>query len=156
MKKSSRIEANKDYKYQYLLDGIRINIIPADLDGDGMTGGIENIRHQPDETDALQQSELKEVIAELNLDKLDKEGLSPIDMKTNLSAMEKTAYHAFDALITMGFLPKSASALSRIGKRLNISIGGAGRAQIVDLVGRQQEKKKTSLENMGLSMGKGN
>jgi len=139
----------------FYLDGIPIRLIPKDLDHDGIVGGIENIRQQGiEEQDIMQQSELKEVISELNEDKLSGEGMSPIDMKTNLSPMEKTAYHAFDALITMRFLPKSASSISRIGKRLNVSISGMGRKEIVDIVGRQQEKKKTSVENMGLSMGK--
>lgn len=139
----------------YILDGIKVRLLPKDLDKDGKTGGIENIQiRDAEEQDIMQQSELKEVIAELNEDKLSKEGMSPIDLKTNLSSMEKTAYHAFDALITMKFLPKSASSISRIGKRLNVSIGGEGRKQIVDIVGRNQENKKSVLDKMGLSMQK--
>ena len=137
------------------LDGIRVCLLPKDIDGDGRIGSTEYVQQRDsDEQDIMQQSELKEVIAELNEDKLSKEGMSPIDMKTNLSAMEKTAYHAFDALITMKFLPKSASSLSRIGKRLNVSISGQGRKDIVDIVGRNQEQKKSVLDKMGLSMGK--
>lgn len=105
---------------------------------------------QPDEQDIMQQSELKEVIAELNEDKLSVEGLSPIDLKTSLSAIEKTAYHAFDALITMGFLPKKASSISRIGKRLNVSIGARGRDDIVKIIQGQREQKKSMLEHIGI------
>jgi len=139
----------------YILDGIKVRLIAKDLDGDGRTGGIENIKiRDSDEQDVLQQSELKEVIAELNEDKLSREGMSSIDMKTNLTFLEKAAYHAFDALITMKFLPKSASSISRIGKRLNVSIEGKGRKDIVDIVGRNQENKKNLMQNIGLGVNK--
>ena len=141
----------------YILDGIPIRLIPKDINGDGRIGGIENVQiRDSEEQDVMQQSELKEVIAELNEDKLSKEGMSPIDLKTSLSPIEKTAYHAFDALITMKFLPKTSSSISRIGKRLNVSIGGKGRDQIVDIVGRKNEQKKNMLEHIGISPNKPN
>ena len=144
------------------LDGIPIRLIPKDLDGDGKIGDIENIKSGAfDEQDVIQYTELKQVISELNEDVLSKEGMSPIDMNTTLSSIEKTAYHAFDALVVMKFLPsRSASLISRIGKRLNVSLvggnSGEGRKQIVDIVGRNQENKKSSLDKMGMMIGKGN
>lgn len=126
----------------FYLDGIPVKIIKKKPEM------VESQIMDSEEQDILPQSELKEVIAELNMDKLNSEGMSPIDLKTNLSSIEKTAYHAFDALITLGFLPKSASSISRIGKRLNVSLhGGRGRKDIVDIVGRNNEKKKNMLAN---------
>ena len=154
MKEKTIVAENPNFAQIYIIDGVPIKLIPKDVNHDGKVGGIETLQMKDmnEEQDIIPQSEMKEVITEMNEDKVTKEGMSSIDSKTILTSMEKTAYHAYDALVSMGFLCKHHAVLTRIGKRINPSVGGVGREQIVKIIQGDRENKKSILDK-ALSMG---
>jgi hypothetical protein len=92
--------------------------------------GVQNI---------IQPSELGESLKELNLDSVDSERLSGIDLRSRLHHIEVSAILAVDTLIAFKFLPMSAVIFTRIKKRLSVSQDGKGREEIVDMVrGKRQ------------------
>jgi hypothetical protein len=154
MKEKIIVAENPNFAQIYIIDGVPVKLIPKDIDKDGKVGGIETLQMKDmnEEQDIVPQSEMKEVISEMNEDKVNKEGMTSIDSKTVFTSMEKTAYHAYDALVSMGFLCKHHGILTRIGKRINPSVGGVGRQQIVEIIKGDRENKKSILDK-ALNMG---
>lgn len=107
---------------------------------------------ESEEQEMQQQSELKQIIESLNTDKLNEEGMTSLDLNTALNSYEKSAYHRFDSLIAGNFLAKTESIISRIGKRLNVSMERKGRKDIIEVVGRSQDNRKALVEKLGLKV----
>ncbi len=129
-----------------ILDGIKMQLEAADVDGDGKTGGVEVIKQQFDQgiQPVIQPSDTAESLKELHNDALDyNTRMSGIDMRANLHPMEIQSVLALDALVGLGVLPTKVLAFSRQKKRLSKSLGGMGSKQIVELVAgkREQEAK---------------
>jgi len=86
-------------------------------------------------TEVIEPTELGESLRELNNDSIQLEtNMSAIDMRTRLSAFEIGSILALDTLVAMRILPISCLAFTRQKKRLNVSLKGEGRAEIVDIV----------------------
>lgn len=69
------------------LNGIKLEVQLPDLDGDGITGGVERINSNVDldRTDIIQPTEMGETLKEINSDEIDPESrMSSIDMKSRL------------------------------------------------------------------------
>jgi len=106
-------------------------------------------KEYPQEDSQIQQvqevSDMAQTIRELNLDSIDKDKFSSIDMKSRLHPEEISAILCGDTLISMGFLPISVSYLTRSKKRLSVSELGKGREEVVAISQgmRDQSSSKT-------------
>ena len=133
------------------LDGVKMRLVPPDLDGDGKTGGIEQVQQkfQSDIIPIKQSSELGdslEIAFSDNYDSLSK--TSDIDMKANLHPAQIPYIVIFDSLCKMGFLHSKGLGLSRQVKRLSVSEKsksmGVGRKNVVDMVtGKREQDRMT-------------
>ena len=137
------------------LDGIPTKLINPDLDGDGITGGIERVvkKFSNDGVTNIQQNtELEGSLKELNADSINPETrMSQIDMRSRLHAIEISAVLAVDALVAFGVLPQKCLTLSTQKKRLNVSEEGKGRQEMVELVAGKTDRdvKMGSMGRMG-------
>ena len=125
------------------LDGVKTKLIPTDLDGDGITGGVEQIEQKFSDsvTNITQGTELEGSLKELNADSINPETrMSQIDMRTRLASFEISAVLAVDSLVAFGVLPQKCLPLSTQKKRLNVSEGGKGREEMVQLVAGKREQ----------------
>ena len=131
------------------LDGVKTKLIPTDLDGDGVTGGVEEVKQKFSDsvTNITQGTELEGSLKELNADSINPETrMSQIDMRTRLASFEISAVLAVDSLVALGVLPQRCLPLSTQKKRLNVSEGGKGRAEMVELVaGKREQDAKTGM-----------
>ena len=137
------------------LDGIPTRLVNPDLNGDGVTGGVENIvkKFTDDGVTSIQQnSELEGSLKELNADEINPNTrMSQIDMRSRLHAIEISAVLAVDTLVAFGVLPQKCLTLSTQKKRLNVSEGGQGRHEMVELVAGKTDRdvKMGSMGRMG-------
>jgi len=136
------------------LDGVKLEVNPPDLDGDGQTGGVEHVaQRMPGNTqNIVQPTELGDSLKHLNDDSLDNATrMSGIDMRARLHHMEVSSVLALDALVAMRVLPSRCLAFSRQKKRLSVSISGKGREEIVQIVGgkRDQDAKAGMMGSFG-------
>ena len=125
------------------LDGVRLKLKAPDVDGDGMTGGVENVtaRMQSGERDIVQPTEMGETLRELNSDVIEPgTRMSGIDLRARLHHAEIGPVLAIDTLVALKVLPSSCLAFTRQKKRLSVSLGGEGRKEIVDLVRSKKEQ----------------
>lgn len=130
------------------IDGIKIEITPADLDQDGETGGTETIPQVvgKDVTPIFQPSEMGDTLKELNRDDIEyPTRMSGIDLRARLHHAEVGSVLALDALVSLGILPTKCLAFTRQKKRLSVSIDGKGRNDIVNIVaGKKEQDAKIS------------
>lgn len=125
------------------LDGIKMQVEAADLDGDGKTGGVEKIQQTYDEgiQPVVQPTELGDSLNQLNLDNLETNTrMSGIDLRTRLHHAEIASVLALDALVSLGVLPTKCLAFTRQKKRLAVSIEGKGREDIVNIVAGKRDQ----------------
>ncbi|MAH51517.1 hypothetical protein CMI37_37220 [Candidatus Pacearchaeota archaeon] len=125
------------------LDGIKTRLVATDLDGDGITGGVEKITQKFSDsvTNITQGTELEGSLKELNADAINAETrMSQIDMRTRLASFEISAVLAVDSLVALGVLPQKCLPLSTQKKRLNVSQAGKGREEMVQLVAGKREQ----------------
>lgn len=136
------------------LDGVKIELEAPDLDKDGIVGGVEKVTQKFSEgvTNITQSTELEGSLRELNADAINNETrMSAIDMRTRLHSFEISAVLAVDSLVALGVLPQRCLPLSTQKKRLNVSEGGQGRKEMVELVAgkREQDVKMGAMSRMG-------
>ena len=146
-------------------DGYRIKIQPADLDGDGQTGGIEKIQdkyptliHNDDVLIPQKISESKEAMHELNEDIEGADSFSPIDFKTRLHGQMIPQMAALEGSHFMGFLPSKSRKVLRLVKRIMVSEGGLGRKEAIELnqtLKGQEENKKSVMDRVKNAFGFG-
>ncbi len=138
-----------------IIDGIKLQVIAADLDGDGVTGGIEKVQQQIVDSgiQAITQStELGDTLKELNKDTIEENTrMSGIDLRARLHPFEISSVLALDALVSLGILPGKCLSFTRQKKRLSVSLDGKGREDIVNIVAgkREQDAKSGMFGGMG-------
>jgi len=126
------------------LDGVPLQLRSPDLDGDGKTGGVETIQTYQGITPVSNPTELGESLRESFEDHIDPvTKMSSIDMKTRIyNVFERNAMMAIDSSVSLGMLPVRCLVITRQAKRLNVSMKGEGRKEIVDLVAGKREHDK--------------
>ena len=126
------------------LDGIPTVLMNPDLDGDGITGGVEKIVKKLGDDgiqNITQNSELEGSLKELNADAINPETrMSQIDMRSRLHPIEISSVLAIDALVGFGVLPQKCLILSTQKKRLNVSEEGKGRQEMVERVAGKTDR----------------
>lgn len=96
----------------------------------------------PGMADIVSKSELKETLEELNDDTIEPDTrMTRLDMRTRLAWPELNSLVAFDTLVALRFLPVNCLAFTRQKKRLNISLDGLGRTEMVQsITGRMEQQ----------------
>ena len=94
------------------------------------------------ETPLSQESDMKSVMKELNQDILeDQTALPSIDMKTRLHPTEISSMVIHDTIVALDCLPNVCTLTTRVKKRLQVSLMGKGREEIVRIVQGEREKQ---------------
>ncbi len=124
------------------LDGTTMELLPPDLDKDGIVGGTEMIQKRAEDiTEIKQPTELGESMDKIMQDDLDiNTRMSGIDMRSRLHFVEIAPILAIDTLVTMRVLSPSVLSFTRQKKRLSVSLSGLGRKEMVDLAVGKKEK----------------
>ena len=96
------------------------------------------------EVNHTEETDIAQVIRHLNDDTTEHNTkMSAIDMKARLNIMEIPAILAIDNLVALGVFPQECLQLTRQKKRLSVSKGGQGRAEIVRIaVGNRDDPTK--------------
>jgi hypothetical protein len=90
-------------------------------------------------------SELQGSLQELNNDTVNNQSrTSGIDLRTRLHNTEIASITVLDTLVAFNFLPMSIVPFTLQKKRLNVSINGKGREEIVELVAGKREKEQSA------------
>ena len=146
------------------LDGVTYKVQAPDVDRDGKRGGVETLPHRLDQDTQMitQPTELGETLRDFNQDVIDPSTrMTSIDLKTRIfNTYERNALMAVDSLVALRFLPSSCLTITRQAKRLNISIKGEGRKEIVDIVAGKREHDQMSgqggfMQNIKSTLGMG-
>lgn len=122
---------------------------------------IENRESTPSLPSSVERvsepSDVAETIKELNVDTLDSNKFSSIDLKTRLHPIEISSIIAVDSLIALRFLPSNSSIITRSKKRLAVSLGGKGREEIVSISQgmKEQESGKSMMGRLSGFFGGG-
>lgn len=123
-----------------ILGNTKVNITPADLDGDGKVGGVENLIQTDGVMSVKETSELGDAITEFNKDDVSMDRLSSIDFRSRINEFEIAPMIALDSLIGMGIIPIKAGILNRVKMRKSVSLKGEGRKEFVDIVVGKAER----------------
>ncbi len=103
------------------------------------------INPNTDMQDIVSPTELGETLKELNDDTLDPvTRMTSIDTRTRLTPIETRSVLAMDSLVGLGVAPSMCLAITRQKKRLNISLMGLGRKEMVETVVGKREHDRGS------------
>lgn len=132
------------------LDGTRILLKARDLDGDGVTGGVEaltpNVYHDTQMIEG--KVEGAELIKELNKDDFENVGFSSIEKLTRLHIIQVPAFTTWD--VSLGnCIPLKWQVLTRKMSRYSVSLDGLGRQESVNLIGRKTEAERSNTSKIG-------
>jgi len=144
MKRKNKIITEKkkhSFKNVIVLNGVRTELVSADLDKDGKTGGTEKIKQTFDKSilPVKESTELGDAIKEQNKDIIS-DRLSSMDFGSRIDKLEMPPMIALDSLIGMGVIPVECGKLNRVKMRKSVSIQGQGRREFVDLVTGKKEQ----------------
>lgn len=129
---------------KFEFDGIMIEITPADIDGDGKTGGVEKINQHLDGDifENTKPSETKEMLAEMNKDEIDPAtNMSSVDMLSRTPTLALPSMNAVDCISrkSLSFLGSMGREVTRQIKRNSISENGEGRKENIEAIDRKKE-----------------
>jgi len=140
-------------KYIPKINGVRIELVAADLDKDGITGGTEQVQQSFDkgQVPIKESTELGDALTEFNKDDVTSERLSSIDFKSRINQYELPPMIVLDVLIAMGILTTKCGMLNRVKMRKSVSLEGLGRKEFVDVVTgkKEQDIRAANLGQMG-------
>jgi len=127
---------------KFILDGQGLNFQGRDVNGDGVFSAFESLPQSEDITPLTTPSDSKEMLKELNEDRVDGEtGMSTIDVKTRLGIFDITPILCVDTLVSFNAYPSKILRLTRQKKRLLVSKDGLGRREMIDMIGGHRDEK---------------
>lgn len=135
-----------------IVNGIRTELVAADLDKDGSVGGIEQVHQSFDQgvTPIKEETELGSALAKFSEDKVDAERLSSIDFMARIDPFEMPSMVGFSSLIGLKVIPIESGILIRNKMRKSVSLKGMGRSEFVDVVvGKKEQDIRLSAGQMG-------
>ena len=141
------------------VDGIRIRLENADINKDGISGGVETVKsHQDQGVMHLKEStELGEVLEHQTRDIENDQRLSSVDFISNITNFQHAPISAVEFIASAGVISRRSRIITRIIKRNAVSLDAMGRKQNVEIaVGkREQDVRKAGIQNLVNSQGKG-
>ena len=135
-----------------IINGTKTELIAADLDNDGKTGGKEEIHQSFDTgvTPVKESSELGEALNKFSEDIVDKERFSSIDFMARIDPFTMPALVGFSSLIGLKVVPVESGTIIRNMLRKSVSLKGQGRKEFVDVVtGKKEQDIRLSAGQMG-------
>lgn len=97
-----------------------------------------------DEIDIKSETELGQSLKELNKDVIEHKNMTSIELRSRLAYIETIGIVSYNFLIAVNFLPKQLLPLTQDKMRVNVSLEGKGREEIVDIVaGKRQQESPT-------------
>jgi len=141
MEKRKIIVKQHSFKNSIVINGVKVELVSADLDADGVRGGTEKIEQKFNTSivPIKEGSELGDAIKEQNKD-IVTDRLSSMDFGSRIDKLEMSPMVALDSLIGLGVIPVDCGKLNRVKMRKSVSIGGEGRREFVDLVTGKKEQ----------------
>lgn len=128
---------------KFKIDGITLEILPPDLDGDGKIGGVETLVQQSsiDTQNITHPTEVGEALTHLNDSSIELDTrMSRIDVNTRLHSVVIPSASVFETLIRTQFFPQKMGSFTIQLKRNLVSKDGEGRKEAVQIVGGKQER----------------
>ena len=103
---------------------------------------IQQLEHgRASQENIVEESELGASLKELNKTTIDKENrVSEIDLRTRLCAYEISGMLAIETLVGFRVMSLKCLEFTMRKKRMNVSLGGMGRQEIVSIVQGKQEQ----------------
>jgi len=135
-----------------VVNGIKTELISADLDKDGVTGGIEKIHQSFDEgvTPVKESTELGDALNKFSEDVVDKERFSSIDFMARIDPFTMPSLVGFSSLIGLKVVPVESGTIIRNMLRKSVSLKGEGRKEFVDVVtGKKEQDIRLNAGQMG-------
>jgi len=120
-----------------------------DRDDDDLDKIIDETTGSMTEQDIKQPTEIGEAIEKLNLDRINQDGMTSMDMTSRLHPVEADGILQTDFLVRMGVIPIECMAFTRQKKRLSVSINGEGRKEVVSLVQGKNDRDNNMAGNTG-------
>ncbi len=142
-----------------VVNGIKTELVRADLDKDGQTGGTEKVHQSFDAgvTPVKESSELGDALSKFNEDIVDKERLSSIDFMARIDLFTMPPLVGFSSLIGLKTVPIESGIIIRNMLRKSVSLQGKGRGEFVDVVtGKKEQDIRMSAGQMGKNFATGN
>ena len=135
---------------KFNIDGIKMRLSSYDLDGDGITGGTENVQRKNNDAITLKDtSELGEALEHQNKDTENDMRLSSVDFISRINEYQHAPITAVEFIASAGVISRNSRVITRIIKRNAVSLGGKGRTEFVDVVtGKKQNDIQKSIQNM--------
>ncbi|KKN50107.1 hypothetical protein LCGC14_0636050 [marine sediment metagenome] len=135
-----------------IINGIKTELIAADLDRDGSTGGTEKVQQSFDQGNVpiKESSELGDALTKFNEDNVNKERLSSIDFMSRIDPFEMPPMVGFSSLIGLKVIPVESGIIIRNKMRKSVSLKGLGRGEFVDVVtGKKEQDIRMGAAQMG-------
>lgn len=125
-----------------IVNGIKTELVAADLDKDSVTGGTEKVHQSFDQgvTPIKESTELGDALTKFSEDVVDKERLSSIDFMARIDPFEMPSMVGFSSLIGLKVIPIESGILVRNKMRKSVSLKGLGRGEFVDVVTGKKEQ----------------
>lgn len=143
-----------------VVNGIKTELVAADLDKNGITGGTEQVHQSFDKgvTPIKETSELGDALNKFSEDKVDAERFSSIDFMSRIDPFTMPSLVGFSSLIGLKVVPVESGTIIRNMLRKSVSLKGEGRSEFVDVVtGKKEQDIRMSQGQMGknfVGMGK--
>lgn len=135
-----------------VVNGIKTELVSADLDKDGTTGGIEKVHQSFDQgvTPVKESTELGDALSKFSEDVVDKERFSSIDFMARIDPFTMPSLVGFSSLIGLKVVPVESGTIIRNMLRKSVSLQGKGRAEFVDVVtGKKEQDIRMNAGQMG-------
>ena len=136
-----------------VINGVKTQLVAADLDKDGQTGGTESVHQSFDKgiTPIKESTELGESLNKFTEDIVDGERFSSIDFLARIDPFEMPSMVGFSSLIGLKTVPIESGTILRNKMRKSRSLKGLGIGEYVEIV---TGKKEQDIRLSGSQMGK--
>lgn len=135
------------------IDGIRMKIESADIDGDGIINEVESVKsHDKGFMQIKDSTELGEALEHQNMDVDNKRGMNSVDFISRLAPYEIAPMSAVTYISRAGVISGTAKDLVIDIMRKKVSEKGKGRDEFVNVVvGKKEQEIKKGSALVGVS-----
>lgn len=135
----------------FKIDNMRMRIQNVDLDGDGVTGGVENVPSVSSNVHYMKDTtELGEALEHQNKDTADERGFNSVDFSARINNFQYAPLVAVDMVATMKVISSKSRDVVRHIMRKSVSLEGKGREEFVNVVTGKHDNdiRKASVNNL--------
>lgn len=139
----------------YELNGIKVKLQAIDLDGDGITGSIENVKQVKSSNDWVsvkETTELGEALSHQNKDEENTKGMNSVDFISRINSIQHASMSAVTYIARAHVISMESRDLIVDLMRKAVSLDGKGRQEFVAVVtGHNQnqiDKARSAVSNV--------